>query len=199
MAPVSMMLRDFGIPILRYLDDWLVLASSRKEALWARNIVLNLYHQLGIVVNYDKSHLTPSRTATYLGMTIKSPSLRALPSPERVLTLLSQIGKFLSYRQQNVVAWRSLLGHLSSLCEASSTRVSPLDEVPSAGTMRSLGLRGRVCRGCLDSLERVRLVMVVRHPTPLSGCLLGRFLTQTCCWSDVSDHGWGMNLLNDFI
>ena len=33
MAPVSVMLHDLGVQILRYLDDWLVLASSRKEAL----------------------------------------------------------------------------------------------------------------------------------------------------------------------
>ena len=33
LAPVSVMLHDLGVRILRYLDDWLVLASSRKEAL----------------------------------------------------------------------------------------------------------------------------------------------------------------------
>ena len=114
MAPMLVMLHGLGVWILRYLDDWLVLASSRKEALWARDIVLDRCLQLGIVVSYDKSHLAPSRTAMYLGMTIKSPSLRAFSSPERVLTLLSQVGEFLSCRRQNV-AWRSLLGHLSSL------------------------------------------------------------------------------------
>ena len=62
MVLVSFMLHDVGILILRYLDSWLVLASSRKEALWARDVVLNLCHQLGIVVNLAKSHLNPSRT-----------------------------------------------------------------------------------------------------------------------------------------
>ena len=116
MAHVSVMLHNLGVWILQYLDDWLVLASSRKEALWARDVILHLCHQLGIVVNLAKSHLNPSRTAMYLGMTIESPSLRAFPSQERISTLLSQLGDFLSCRRRNVLAWRSLLSHLSSLC-----------------------------------------------------------------------------------
>ena len=61
------------------------------------------------MVNLAKSHLNPSRTAMYLGMTLKSLSLRAFPSRERVLTLQLQLAEFLSYRQQSVVAWWSLL------------------------------------------------------------------------------------------
>ena len=116
MASVSVLLHDLDVWILRYLDDWLVLASSRMKALWARDVVLNLCQQLGIMGNLAKSHLNPSRTATYVGMSIESPSLRAFPSQERVLTLWSQLTEFLSCRQQDVVAWRSLLGRLSSLC-----------------------------------------------------------------------------------
>ena len=104
MAPVSVMLHDLGVRILQYLDDWLLLASSRAGALWARDTVLALCRQLGLVMNFDKSYLTPTQTATYRGMGIVSPSLRAFPSPERVSTLLSQITEFLSCRQQNVIA-----------------------------------------------------------------------------------------------
>ena len=85
------------------------------EALWARDIVLNLCQQLGIMVNLAKSHLNPSRTATYLGLSIESPSSRAFPSQERVSTLQSQPAEILSCRRQGVVAWRSLLDRLSSL------------------------------------------------------------------------------------
>ena len=72
MALASAMLHNLGARILRYLDDWLILASSRIEALWARGIVLDLCCQLGILVNCDKSHLTPSQSATYLRMVVES-------------------------------------------------------------------------------------------------------------------------------
>ena len=59
-----------------------------------------------IEINYNVRipFLHPTQTATYLGIVIMSHSLRAFPSPARVLTLLTQITEFLSYKWQNVVA-----------------------------------------------------------------------------------------------
>ena len=116
MALVSVILHSMGTRILQYLNVWLVLASSTVEALWAWVKILSLCCHLNIVVNLAKSHLNPSRSATYLEMYIESPSLRAFPMQVRVSTLWSQLAEFLSYRQQGVVAWQSFLGHLSSLC-----------------------------------------------------------------------------------
>ena len=87
MTPVSIILHDLGIRILWYLDDWLILALSRMEALWARDIVLNLCQQLGIVVILAKSHLNPSRTATYLGMSIEGEGFGPLVTACRIFVL----------------------------------------------------------------------------------------------------------------
>ena len=116
MAPVSVMLHSLGVRMLRYLDDWLILASTWSEALQPRDKVFDLCQPLGIVVNVEKSCLVPSQTATYLGMVLESPSLRAYPTEKQVSTLLAQIAEFLSCRRQSVVSWRCLLGRLASLC-----------------------------------------------------------------------------------
>ena len=51
MAPALKILHGMGVRLLHYLDDWLILASSHQEALWARDLVLDLCLPLGIVVN----------------------------------------------------------------------------------------------------------------------------------------------------
>ena len=99
-----------------YLDDWLILTLSFSEAIWARDAVLDLCLQLGIVINEAKSHLTPSQSATCLGMIIRSWIFKAFPTPDRSSALSLQVEEFLSCDEPSVVLWRSLLGHLSSLC-----------------------------------------------------------------------------------
>ena len=67
---VSAWAHPHGIRLLRYLDDWLVLSSSEKEARQAVQSLLSLCRTLGIVINEKKSDLVTSQTAKYLGMTI---------------------------------------------------------------------------------------------------------------------------------
>ena len=67
MAPVSAILHSMGIRMRRYLDDWLVQSSSRESLLRDLQTVLHLCHELGIVVNPQKSNLIPSQVVQYLG------------------------------------------------------------------------------------------------------------------------------------
>ena len=69
-AAVSAWAHSHGIRLLRYLDDWLVLASLEREAKQAVQSLLSLCRTLGFVINVKKSDLVPSQTAKYLGMTI---------------------------------------------------------------------------------------------------------------------------------
>ena len=83
-----------GIRLLRYLNDWLVLASSETKAHQHVQDLLLLCRDLGIVVNEEKSDLVPSRSASYLGMTIDTVAGKVSPSRARVEKLLRLAGNF---------------------------------------------------------------------------------------------------------
>ena len=101
MAPVSGFLHQLGIRMLRYLDDWLILVLSQEEACWARDQVLSLCQELGIVVNLEKSTLTPSQQITYLGIRINSQTFRASATPSRIEKFFSIAEEFLSSKVQS--------------------------------------------------------------------------------------------------
>ena len=115
MAPISGILHRYGIRMLRYLDDWLILAESRTACLQARDRLLQVCEELGLQVNFKKSSLIPSQDRTYLGMQIQSVRFVAKPTETRVENLLEIIEEFLSSPAPLEALWRSLLGHLSSL------------------------------------------------------------------------------------
>ena len=89
MAPVSAILHRMGVRLRRYLDDWLLQASSREQVLLALRTVLQLCRRLGIVVNWEKSQLVPTQQMIYLGVLLDSTAFRASPALKRVEKLLS--------------------------------------------------------------------------------------------------------------
>ena len=79
MAPISAILHHYGIRILRYLDDLLILAESRTTCIQERDRLLHLCEELGLQVNHRKSSLVPSQDMTYLRMQILSVRFIAKP------------------------------------------------------------------------------------------------------------------------
>lgn len=72
MAHPAAILHKKGVRLLRYLDDWLVLASTEEEALRSRQRLLELCAPLNIIINWEKLDLTPKQTKIFLGMEIHS-------------------------------------------------------------------------------------------------------------------------------
>ena len=198
MAPVSVILHSMGIRMLRYLDDWLIQASSRQECLQARDKVLQLCEELGIIVNMEKSQLVPTQVATYLGMVISSETLRASPTQMRIDTLSSLIDEFLSLEQQPAALWRKLLGHLSSL-----TQLIPGGRL----RMRAIQLALRRQWDFQDDQVQVHWnshcqddLRWWRETDRLSqGCPLEVVPPDLMFWSDASDQGWGAHLAESAV
>ncbi len=63
-------LRQMGICILNYLDDWLILAQSEAVSTSQKTLLLSHLCCLGLRVNFAKSILSPSQQVLFLGTVI---------------------------------------------------------------------------------------------------------------------------------
>ena len=188
MAPVSAILHSLGIRMGRYLDDWLVQSSSRESLLEDLQTVLQLCHELGIVVNPQKSNLVPSQVVQYLGVVIASTSFRASPWVERISRLQSTAAGFQSCASPTASLWLLLLGVLSSLAHL----------VPG-GRMRVRSLQLCLHRSwdrqdleasVYASMECLRDLQWGLHLPRLSlGVSLCQVSPDPHFWSDSSDRG----------
>ena len=69
---MSAILHRYGVRMLRYLDDWLILASTEIACIQSRDRLLSICTELGIQVNLTKSSLVPTQSLVYLGVEIVS-------------------------------------------------------------------------------------------------------------------------------
>ena len=190
MAPISAILHRYGIRILRYLDDWLILAESRTTCIQARDRLLHLYEELGLQVNHGKSSLVPSQDMTYPGMQILSVRFIAKPTETRVVNLLYIIEEFLSSPSPPAALWRRLLGHLSSLT---------LLVKGGMLRMRSLQLRLRSKWNFRDDYLRIPWDPLCQEDLlwwswaiqQREGVDLSLPVPDLSFYSDASDVGWG--------
>ncbi len=87
-------LREQGVRILNYLDDWLILAQSRRQLSAHRDLVLKHLSLLGLRVNWEKSKLVLTQRISFLGMEFDSVNQTARLTQERAQSVLNCIKTF---------------------------------------------------------------------------------------------------------
>ncbi len=132
-------LRQMGIRILNYLDDWLVLAQSEAEILSHRALLLSHLERLGLRVNFAKSVLSPSQRISFLGTVFNSTQMRAVVVPECALAMQQLAASFEIGASRPVKTFQKMLGLLaaaSPVLQLGLLRMRPLQywlkpQVPS--------------------------------------------------------------------
>ena len=190
-ALVSGFLHQLGVRMLRYLDDWLILASSWDQ-------VLSLCQELGIVVNLEKSTLLLSQEIVYLGIRIDLQTFRALATPLRIEKFFSIVEEFLSSKVQSAKSWRVLLGHLT-----------PLTHLRPNGQLRMRALQLALQRGWdfrdeeilvpWDTPSRDDLRWWCAEDRLEEGVSLALRSPDQMFWSDASDQGWEATVADHFV
>ena len=116
-VPVSVM-RKLNVRLVIYLDDILLMASSREELLMARDTTRFLLQQLGLTLNLKKSELEPQFRLKFLGVIVDSLEMKFYLPMEKVTKFRSLCQKTLTSPQITLRDLSSLIGTLRSTSPA---------------------------------------------------------------------------------
>ncbi|XP_042314369.1 WASH complex subunit 2-like [Sceloporus undulatus] len=114
MAPVVAYLRQQGIVVFPYLDDWLFTTPSREALLQDVQFSLSLLKALGLQVNLEKSHLSPMKRLDFIGTTLDFEEMKAFLPRSRFQALTSALKDCLYRRKVRAHAVQVAMGHLAS-------------------------------------------------------------------------------------
>ncbi len=187
------LLREVGVRILNYLDDWLILAQSREQFCDHRDLVLRHLSQLGLQINWEKSKLSPVQIISFLGVELDSVSMTARLTEERAQAVLNCLS---SFRGRNVVPLKQFQRLLRRM--ASAAAVMPLgllhmrplqhwlhSRVPR-WAWRCGTLRVSITQQCRRSLSPWTDLAFLRAGVPLE-----QVSRHTVVTTDASSTGWG--------
>ncbi|XP_036150166.1 uncharacterized protein LOC105830632 [Monomorium pharaonis] len=118
MRPVVNQLRKKGLLSIIYLDDILLVASSRQSCTNNVTASIELLEHLGFIINYNKSSLQPSQRVDFLGITYDSRKM-TLELPEaKKQKILDLLEKFSSGKSVSIRQWSSFVGSINACCPA---------------------------------------------------------------------------------
>ncbi|KAM9967259.1 hypothetical protein ACTFIR_007499 [Dictyostelium discoideum] len=95
LRPVLRMLRDINVSVIAYLDDLLIVGSTKEECLSNLKKTMDLLVKLGFKLNLEKSVLEPTQSITFLGLQIDSVSMKLLVPKEKKKSIIKEIRNFL--------------------------------------------------------------------------------------------------------
>ena len=70
------LLRSWGIRIIIYINDMLIMANSKEEASQHLEVLVHLLEALGFIINQEKSFLCPLQEIEFLGLMVDSLALQ---------------------------------------------------------------------------------------------------------------------------
>lgn len=118
MRPVAAFLRRMGMRLVVYLDDWLFLNGTSVGLVRDITFALAVFRSLGVLVNHQKSVLTPQQRIEFLGLVLDTRTWSLSIPESKQERILSQCRKLVTKRSASCVALAELLGRLNSVALA---------------------------------------------------------------------------------
>ncbi|KAN0018540.1 hypothetical protein ACTFIU_011158 [Dictyostelium citrinum] len=141
LRPVLRMLRELNVFVIAYLDDLLIVGSTKEECLSNLDKRMELLVKLGFKLNLEKSVLEPTQSITFLWLQIDSVSMQLLVPKEKKKSVIKEIRNFLKLDSCTPRKLAGLKGKLIALEDA----VIPFRFVQSHPTSVRSNSDGSVC------------------------------------------------------
>ena len=184
-------LRQEGIRIASYIDDWLLSAGSEREVHHHTNRVVSHLTSLGFTLNLEKSVFTPSQRTTFIGITLDSIALKAWMSQERIQSFLDCLSNFQldrKIRYNTCMRMAGLMASAISLVPLGRLHMRPFQRwLASLRIPATQGLRRvTVSASCMRVLQVWKSEIFLSEGVPV-----GRILSRKVITTDASLAGWG--------
>ena len=114
LKPVVAYLRTRNIRLLIYLDDILIIGSSVQILREHTALVIELLQNLGFIINYEKSLLTPTLVLEFLGFLINSKTMKFYLPQTKVAKVLDLCKSLLKENPISLHLLAQLQGFLES-------------------------------------------------------------------------------------
>ena len=129
LQPVVSLLRQQGVKLHVYLDDWLIRTDTPDQAQLHAQTTIRVLQFLGWIINFEKSDLTPSQDFQFIGMQFNTRRFTLAPLPKMRLKVQSVHQHWMA--NQNITArdLHRLLGMLvfmASLVRWGRLRLRPV-------------------------------------------------------------------------
>lgn len=118
LKPVLAFLREKGVRLIQYLDDCLIIGSSREECKAQVDLVTTLLQSLGFLINFKKSVLIPCQEIEFLGVIINSVTMFFSLPKEKIDRIKKACQHQLLQKSISALQLSQLLGQLSSTRQA---------------------------------------------------------------------------------
>ena len=194
LRPVVSLLRQQGVKLHVYLDDWLIRADTPEEAQLHSQTTIKVLQFLGWIINFEKSDLTPSQDFQFIGMQFNTRRFTVAPLPKMRVKVQSDLQHWMANPNITARDLHRLLGMLvfmASLVRRGRLRLRPVQWWAATAWCQRTG-------NWSDRIQVPQWVLSEvawwSSPAVLQGLPLATRETEVTLFTDASSLGWGAQL-----
>jgi hypothetical protein len=198
LRPIISQMTKLGHRVVKYVDDWLIMAPTKEAASKATADLINLFETLGVTWNRKKSVTSPSQSVEYLGCILDSVAMTCTVPKRKITSLRKELkNSRRGYRQGKPTSARNvarLLGRINAMGDAMDTtkvHTNGLYQL-QLSALRKCGWDQPTAWSDVAKNDVTWWIQQLYHMNGKS--LILRKPTRFAA-TDASDYGWGFHLM----